>query len=134
MDQRMKNLVVSHSPEDDEFARWVAMSGPERLATVSAVLREALRRKRQVLAGYRDALIAFCPHVLGDRGDGPCVLAFVVLAEPALVAEGWRSPKRWRWMRVSDLGWAMLRRGPWWSPPGHTRPSLDGLTVELEAS
>jgi len=98
------------------------------------VLREALRRKVQVLAVHQDRLITFCPHVVARGPAGPWVLAFLVTAERALLPEKFRSPRRWRWIPVVELSWATLKGGGWMGAPPATRPPLEGVAVDLDAA
>ncbi|MFB3820223.1 MAG: hypothetical protein ACE147_21410, partial [Candidatus Methylomirabilales bacterium] len=77
--------------------------------------------------------IVFCPHVLAAGPGGDYVLAFVIIAEPDPGAD-FASPKRWRWLRVSDLQVTARRSGLWFSAPRESRPLLTSVIVELEAA
>lgn len=122
------------SDEEEVFRQWSAKPGPERVECTCAVLREALRSKVQVLAVHQDLVITFCPHVIAQGADGPYVLAFLVTAERSLLPEKFRSPRRWRWLRVADISWATTKGGNWLGAPPSTRPLLDGITVDLEVA
>jgi hypothetical protein len=97
-----------------------------------AVIRAAIRGKRQVLALHGDVPVIFCPHVLVSDGKALHVLAFLLTGELDLVKEKWRSPKRWRWLALDDLAWASARPGPWRTAPDPP-PGPRGSLVELRA-
>jgi hypothetical protein len=111
-----------------------AQQREERILRTCQLLREAIGQRQPVMAFHNDCLITFCPHLLGQRPDGPYVLAFVVTAELALAAERLRSPRRWRWLAAADLRGATPGLGPWLSSPRHTRPRLEDFPAEVEAA
>ena len=101
--------------------------------TILETLREAIREKRRVFCSYRPGLMAFCPHVLGRRPDGYYVLAYLIVWDK-LYAKGARlSPRRWRWLKVSEIRAPHAAKGQWWTAPPATRPPLSDLTVEVDA-
>jgi hypothetical protein len=107
---------------------------PERIAQTCQVIRDAIAGRQPLVGLYKDLVVTFCPHALGQRLDGPAVLAFLITAEPMLVVEPVRSPQRWRWLRVADLEALTVARAPWWSAPRHTRPPLADGSIEVEAA
>lgn len=107
---------------------------PERVAQTCQLLRDAISARQSLVALYRDLVVTFCPHALGQRVDGPAVLAFLITAEPMLVAQRLRSPQRWRWLRVTELEALTVAQAPWWSAPRHTRPPLADGSIEIEAA
>src|SRR5512138_884737 len=88
------------------------------------LLEDAIRDRQRVLARHGGRLIVFCPHLLASRSDGDYVLAFVITAELALVAEKLSSPKRWRWLRVADLAGMDTVAGSWRTAAPSSQPPL----------
>ena len=108
------------------------MNSDETSALVLDTLREAIQRKHRVFCWYTPGLMAFCPHVLGQRQDGYYVLAYLIVWDK-LYAKGSRlSPRRWRWLKVSEIRAPHAAKGEWWTAPRATRPPLAGITVEIE--
>jgi hypothetical protein len=116
--------------------RWIrkrrhpSTASPEE---THALLVEAIRRKEQVLGYHKERQIVFCPHVLATGPGGDYVLAFVIIAEPDPGAD-FVSPKRWRWLRLTDLRVTARRSGLWFSAPRESRPLLSSVIVQLEAA
>ncbi len=95
---------------------------------------QAIRRKDRLICLYRGQVLLFCPQLLGHRPGGPVVLAFVLAGDPALRDAGRQSPARWRWLSVADMWGLVPMSGPWVAAPASTRPSLEHVIVELEAT
>jgi hypothetical protein len=102
-------------------------------ADIIGLLRDAIRAREQVVAFYRDRLTIFCPHVLASGPDAVYVLAFVLIGELESFDEEFTSPKRWRWIRATDLKSAMRRPGAWFSAPRATAPPLAGTRLTVAA-
>jgi hypothetical protein len=104
----------------------------DRIVQACEQLRMAIRARQRLACLYNEHVLVFCPQLLGHRADGPHVLAFVVAGDPAVTGERLRSPRRWRWLSVADMWGVSGTYGPWIAAPRHTRPALDGLTVDVE--
>lgn len=116
--------------------RWVRKRRQGRLVSPEAgraLLEEAILRKEQVLGYHKERQIVFCPHVLATGPGGDYVLAFVIIAEPDPGAD-FASPKRWRWLRLTDLRLTARRSGLWFSAPRESRPLLSSVIVQMEAA
>jgi hypothetical protein len=116
----------------EAFDSWHQHFQPQDPEAKCALIRAAIRGKRQVLALHGDLPVIFCPHVLVGDGKALHVLAFLLTGELDLVKEKWRSPKRWRWLALDELVWASARPGPWRTAP-YPPPCPAGSVVELQA-
>ena len=87
------------------------------------LIRRAIERKQQVIAGYRGYYREMCPHSLGVNKRGERQALFYQFAGQSgseLGPPG--SPDNWRCLRIDELSDVSLRDGDWHTAPGHTRP------------
>jgi hypothetical protein len=77
------------------------------------LLRQAVRRKKQVFALYDGRSREFCPHLLGlKNGEPNClVYQFGGVSSKPLAADG--SPANWRCLVVARLSNLSIRDGAW---------------------
>lgn len=108
--------------------------GPRQTERLCELIREAIRRKEEVLALLDDRLVIFCPHALASGPAGMYVLALMVIDDRDIIDEEFSSPKRWRWLSVPAFTAAMRRQGCWFSAPPESRPPLASARIELEAA
>lgn len=85
------------------------------------VLREAIVKRRQVVAVYRGLPREFCPHVLGTKnGEAHCLgYQFAGMSTSGPIAPG--STEGWRCFIVAELSAVAARDGPWFSAPNWDR-------------
>jgi hypothetical protein len=90
-----------------------------------------MRARKQiacVYAGYRREV---CPIILGrSRGEGTALTYQVGGASRS----GLPSEGEWRCLRLSRVGEARLRDGPWRSGSGHARPQGCVEDVDLDVN
>ncbi len=117
--------------------RWLVEAPWDRQPDTSASkmdrIREAIQSKTQIVAYRRKCFLIFCPHALASSVGGFYVLAFVILGGTA-DDEDFHSPRRWRWIPVSELAGVTEREGYWFSAPRDSRPRLYAATIEFEAA
>ena len=87
------------------------------------LIRRAIERKQQVIAGYRGYYREMCPHSLGVNKRGERQALFYQFAGQSgseLGPPG--SPDNWRCLRIDELSNVSVRNGDWHTAPAHTRP------------
>lgn len=93
-----------------------------------ATIRDAMRRKRNVIAWTRLGWVMFWPAVLGEARDGHWVLGWKVTGETKELDD----PARWRWYRVADLAHVLVAVPRQQRVPA-LRPVRADLRIEREA-
>ena len=98
----------------------------------SAILHQAIREKKQVIASYDGYRREFCPHILGYKDNELRVLAYQF---------GGASSKghvhgEWKCFVVANLSKITLREGKWHTDPSHShsRPQQCIETVTAQVS
>ena len=96
-----------------------------------ALLRQAIKEKKQVTASYHGYPREFCPHILGLKNDEYRVLGYQFGGSSS---QGPASGS-WKCFIVSHLLLVTLREGPWHTEPSHFRERsqacIDTITAQV---
>ena len=99
--------------------------------SMSGLLLQAIKGKKQVLATYDNHEREFCPHVLGYKDNELRVLVYQFAGTSS------KGPVRgeWKCFVVANLSRAMLRDGPWHTDPVHrssrSQQCIDTVTAQV---
>jgi hypothetical protein len=110
------------------------MIGSAALATPSATystIRQALRRRQQIVFIYHGKPRAACPIVLGYSADGSEALsAYQVAGE----SSGGRALPGWRCFRLAEIGDLETRDGEWREGDSHKQPQACVRFVDVDVN
>ena len=110
------------------------MIGSAALATPSATystIRQALRRRQQIVFTYHGKPRAACPIVLGYSADGSKALsAYQVAGE----SSGGRALPGWRCFRLAEIGDLEIRDGEWREGDSHKQPQACVRFVDVDVN
>ena len=110
------------------------MIGSAALATPSATystIRQALRRRQQIVFTYHGKPRAACPIVLGYSADGSEALsAYQVAGE----SSGGRALPGWRCFRLAEIGDLETRDGEWREGDSHKQPQACVRFVDVDVN
>jgi hypothetical protein len=110
------------------------MIGSAALATPSATystIRQALRRRQQIVFTYHGKPHAACPIVLGYSADGSEALsAYQVAGE----SSGRRALPGWRCFRLAEIGDLETRDGEWREGDSHKQPQACVRFVDVDVN
>jgi predicted DNA-binding transcriptional regulator YafY len=110
------------------------MIGSAALATPSATystIRQALRRRQQIVFTYHGKPRAACPIVLGYSADGSEALsAYQVAGE----SSGRRALPGWRCFRLAEIGDLETRDGEWREGDSHKQPQACVRFVDVDVN
>ncbi len=117
-----------------ERTRVAVRTPAEGDTPIRDLLRTAILQREHVVAFRNGRAVTFCPHALASGPNGLYVLAFMIAGERDAADVGFSSPKRWRWIALSELGTVMRRPGAWFSAPPDSRPLLRSVSILVEAA
>lgn len=102
--------------------------------TTYDLLRQAILRRQQVLAVYKNLPREFCPHVLGMKGDARHCLGYQFAGQSTTDAIVPGSTGNWRCFVVDDLSQVSLREGPWFTAPNWDRRQTCVERIDVEVT
>jgi hypothetical protein len=118
-DSRLSNLVLEggRSPRVDNYA----------------LIRDAVVRKRQVIAIYHGRRRELCPHVLGTKRGRRQALFYQFGGESQSGLGPLGSATNWRCIPVDELSDVRTRDGQWFTADDHSRPEtcVDYVDVQV---
>jgi hypothetical protein len=92
---------------------------------------QAMAEQRQILCLYDGYPRALCPIILGHSKGEEVALTFQFAGESN---SGLPPQGAWKCLRLSKIGDAQLRDGPWHGGSRHTRPQVCVETVDLDVN
>ena len=99
------------------------------MASNYELIREAIMRRRQVIADYKGKRREMCPHALGRKNGREQALFFQFGGESS---SGLPDGGQWRCLPVAELDSIELVEGEWHSQGGHSRPQSCVEVVDVE--
>ena len=96
-----------------------------------SALRDAILKKRQVIANYKCYRREMCPHAIGTKKGRAHVLCYQFGGEGS---RGLTPGGEWRCLEVDELENVSVREGPWHTSPNYsswTQSCIDRVDVEL---
>jgi hypothetical protein len=95
------------------------------------IIRDAIQRKRQVVAYYKGYRREMCPHVIGTKGGRDHALFFQFAGESK---SGLQPGGDWRCIDIDELEDVSSREGQWYTAPTHSRKQVCVDQVDAEIS
>jgi hypothetical protein len=97
-----------------------------------AIVRNAIARRKQIVADYHGFTREMCPHCIGRNKHGGEQALFFQFAggSKSLLPPG----GEWRCLPLSGLSNVRARDGPWHSGDSHRRPQGCVKDVDLDAA